>query len=273
MTAMDKKAYKILKDYDLLDPADTDIEDFSYAKQHNMMFDNVFQTHDKCADELFAELKKIAKTKITNAFLYSLSSNNLNYRAGLSVYAIMQTFPDHKYEGFRENSNVCKFCASLAEEEADLNFFNQCRHFTGGIVSKDIYEFTFFLKQANLLDDVAPTKTDFDIFSDIMKIICCSGEKATPNILQKQIKSIANFKSDEEQRRSLLETLGYCSILENSKHKGFLTNYTVLELAPQKKHSSDWSYPADWWTGSDGVNKNAYDFWFGNYPELALSKI
>jgi hypothetical protein len=185
----------------------------------------------------------------------------------------MQTFPFHQYEGFHENSDVCKFCASAIEEQVDLNFFNQCRYFVGGIISKNIYELTFFLKQANLLIDVYPSQSDFEIFIDIIKIISHIEVKATPNILKRQIKSISNFKSDDEQRQSLIETLGYCSILENSKHRGFLKDYTILGLASKKKHSSDWSYPVDWWIGSDGINKEAYDFWFGEYPELQLSMI
>ncbi len=267
---MDKKAYNILKKYDLLNPSSTDIKDFEYAKKHNMMFDLITQTHNECIEELFSELKKTSKTKITNSFLYSLSSNNLQYRAGLSIYAIMQTFPFHNYEGFKENPDVCKFCASSNEELVDLSFFNQCRFFVGGLISKDIYEFTFFLKQANLLDEVYPSPLDFEIFNKIVKVICGSEQKSTPNDLKKQIKTISNFSSNDEQRRSLIETLGYCSILESSKHKGFLTDYTILGLAPHKRHSSDWSYPVDWWIGSDGINKDAYKFWFGDYPSLSI---
>jgi hypothetical protein len=271
---MDKMAVKILKKYDLLNPDATSNEDFIYAKQHNVMFDLTCQTHDKCIIDLFDEFRILSKKKITDAFLYSLSTNNVEYRAGLSIYAIMQNFPFHKYVGFEENSDVCKFCGSSEKEQIDLNFFNQCRYKVGGIVSKDIYEFHFFLKQANLLNDAKPSGLDFRIFSDILKIICNLGKKDTPSILKKQLKSIPNFKSDEEQRISIIETLGYCSILENPKYKGFLTNYTILELAPRKKHSSDWSYPIDWWTGENGINEEAYNFWFGDdYPELCLDKI
>lgn len=66
----------------------------------------------------------------------------------------------------------------------------------------------------------------------------------------------------------LIETLGYCSILEVNRHKGFLNDCTILELAPQKSHSSDWTYPADWLKGENKLNKDALMFWFGNYTEL-----
>jgi hypothetical protein len=270
---MDKRAIEILKKYDLLNPDATSNEDFIYAKLHNVMFDSIYQTHNECIADLFGEFGILSKKKITDAFLYSLSTNNVEYRAGLSVYAIMQNFPFHKYIGFEENSDVCKFCGSSEKEQIDLNFFNQCRYKVGGIISKDIYEFSFFLKQANLLNNVESSDLDFTIFLDILKTICNLEKKDTPVILKKRLKSILNFKSDEEQRISIIETLGYCSILENSKHKGFLTDYIILGLAPRKRHSSDWTYPIDWWTGEDGINKEAFNFWFGDYPELCLDNI
>lgn len=71
-----------------------------------------------------------------------------------------------------------------------------------------------------------------------------------------------------DKKKALLETLGYCSILETNEHKGFLKKYTNLASAPRKTHSSDWNYPVDFWLGKDGINKDAFKFWFGEYKEL-----
>jgi hypothetical protein len=59
--------------------------------------------------------------------------------------------------------------------------------------------------------------------------------------------------------------LGALSILETSKHKGFLLGYTNLALAPRKSHGSDWAYPIGWWTGADGINVGAVRHWFGDW--------
>ena len=56
--------------------------------------------------------------------------------------------------------------------------------------------------------------------------------------------------------------------LEINEHKGFLKKYTNLASAPRKTHSSDWNYPVDFWLGKDGINKDAFKFWFGEYKEL-----
>jgi hypothetical protein len=51
-----------------------------------------------------------------------------------------------------------------------------------------------------------------------------------------------------------------------------LTVYTNPGLAPSKSHSSNWAWPVDFWTGKDGINRDAFDFWFGDYKEMVGSK-
>lgn len=232
------------------------------------MFDPLKQEHDMCIHNLFKEYEICDKKKITSAFLFSLGRNLLNYRAALSVYAIMQSFPYHNFECFEENENYCKYCGSTASENVDLTFFDQCRFAVGGIVSLNVYEYLFYLKQANLMEEVYPSKEDFEIFINILDVLKYSNVKDTPNVLTKKLRFVNGFKSNEEQRKALIETLGYCSILETQAHKGFLSKFTILELAPQKRHSSDWRYPVDWWEGKDGINKDALMFWFSPYPEI-----
>ena len=66
----------------------------------------------------------------------------------------------------------------------------------------------------------------------------------------------------------LLETLAICGILETEQHKSPFHGYVNLGLAPKKSHKSDWSYPVDFWEPSDGINKEAFKFWFEGYPEF-----
>ncbi|WP_198553819.1 hypothetical protein [Tenacibaculum sp. Bg11-29] len=114
-----------------------------------------------------------------------------------------------------------------------------------------------------------PKEEDFRIFSEVLTILLEADEKETvKKIVLSKIGKIKGFKSDKEQRQASLETLGYCSILETDEHKGFLKKYTNFASAPKKSHSSDWSYPVDLWLGKDGINKEAFRFWFGEYPQL-----
>ena len=267
---MKNKALQILLNYDVLEPKETSVEDFNYAKAAGYMFENIVQTHDEAIDIAFQELEKCDRKQITDLFLASLSAHNLDWRIGLPTFAVMQTFPKHTFTLQDKNSSLiyCKICGSENNTTVDLNFINQVRFSEGGIIDVEIYDFVFLLIQQNKLSDIKPTSEDFQIFKEIMDLIAQCPDNEKPNSLQKKLRSIKGFKSNEEERRRLLETFGFCSLLETEKHKGFLSAFTNLGLAPSNGRSSDWRYPVDWWKGKDGVNHTAYNFWFGDYDEL-----
>jgi len=264
----DKRALDILLNYNLLKPNDTSKENFEYAKIKGLMFDKIKLNHDEAVRIAFEASEKCKKIHITNLFLFSLSSYRLECRIGLSAFAIMHSFPKHSFEEASTQSLWCKVCAASPKKEVDLSFENLIRFDNGGSSISDVYGYAFYLQKHLELPDVIPNETDFEIFKAILELASNAPAEEKPNTLQKKIAKIKGFKSNEEQRRALLETLGYCSILETDEHKGFLSQYANLGLAPRKSHSSDWHYPFDWWTGKDGINKEALKYWFGHYEEL-----
>ncbi|WP_198553818.1 hypothetical protein [Tenacibaculum sp. Bg11-29] len=70
----------------------------------NEIFLEEKMTHNLLINKIFEQYKAIDKHKITSLFLSSFSSKNLNWRSGLSAYAIMQTFPKHEYTLREDNS-------------------------------------------------------------------------------------------------------------------------------------------------------------------------
>ncbi|PSL47544.1 hypothetical protein CLV51_102401 [Chitinophaga niastensis] len=266
---IDKKALKILLSYNLLKPNETSPEDFEYAQKTGLMFDPIAQTHDEAVKQLFKEFKASFKKKATDLFLASLSSNHLEWRAGLPVFAIMQTMPEHSFTpASPELLNQCAICTGPAKKKVDLSWINVVRFLCGGIIGTDVYDYAFIMKQHNLLPDIKPIQKDFDIFSAILELFVNAADTDTPTKMLKSLRSVKDFKSTEEQRRVFIDTLGYCSILETAAHKGFLHKYTNLGVTPRKSRSSDWHYPVDWWEGKDGINRESLKFWFGDYPDL-----
>ena len=259
------KALKILLKYNPLNPSELSEEDFQYAKDAGYMFEPVMQTHDEAMELAFLELSRCNKKHTADLFLSSFSQYRLDWRIGLSAYAIMKVFPKHSP---KSNGYNCVICSSTLKEKVDFSFVNKVRFNLGGIITGEIYDLNFILQQHNNLPHIEPTTTDFEIFKTIIEVIVNAENNDGPSKIQKKIGKIEGFKSKEEQRKALLETLGYCSILETEKHKGFLHQYTNLGLAPRFKHKSDWRYPVDWWKGIDGINKEALEYWFGEYDEL-----
>jgi len=265
----DPKALKILLSYDVFSPNSTNKEDFEYAKKAGLLFDSEVQSHD----DALALAQKIAtdinKTHVTNLFLASLSTDRIEWRAGLASYAIMQSFPIHTFKPFSlENDHTCAICCSASEAKVNRSFMSSGRFILGGLMGYDIFELAFSLEQHNLLTDTQPTENDYRIFSAILSIIENVEHDEIPTKLQKKLQKIDGFKSTEEQRRSLLTTLGFSSILETEKHKGFLHTFSNMCQVPRKSRSTYWRYPIDWWVGKDGLNKEAIKFWFGTYPQL-----
>jgi len=232
-----------------------------------------YLTHDELIERIFVEYNKSDKKKITSNFLSSFSKNNINLRSGLSVFAILQTFPKHNFK-LREGQTLdritpCEICSSFINIECDTGLIKECFLEVGGLISHSLLIYYYYLLETNKLEVTQPTESDFRIFSEILTILLKADEKDTvKKTVQSKIGKIKGFKSDAEQRQALLETLGYCSILETDEHKGLLNNYINLATAPTKTHSSNWKYPVDFWLGKDGINKEAFEFWFGEYPEL-----
>ncbi len=236
--------------------------------------------HDIWNDKLFEEYKKTNKEKIVASFLASFSSNKPELRSGLSVFAIMQTLPDHEFV-LREDQTLmrespCAICSTAfgyPEEldSKDKESLNECIE-EGGLIGHDLQDYYYYLYSFNNNKDkdfINVENEDIRIFSEILNILLNTNENdALKKEVLRRMKKIKGFKTRQEQSQVLLETLGYCSILETTKHKGLLKEYTNLAIAKRKTHSSDWRYPVDFWIGKDGINKDAFKFWFGDYKQL-----
>ena len=92
---------------------------------------------------------------------------------------------------------------------------------------------------------------------EIKETICNLSSEAHLSDLEKALKSV--FPSNSSERRTLIDILGFCGILETDDHLGFLKKYTRLdcrEIPPVSK--TDWEYPVMWWRGKFKINNNNY---------------
>ncbi|SCX59175.1 hypothetical protein SAMN03159363_2015 [Variovorax sp. EL159] len=264
MKKMDPKALKILKAYDLLEPGRTSKEDFEYAKSAGMMFDPIKITHDKSVQWARNEFVQASREKVAASFLLGIGGNLSYARAALSAYAVMANFPEHN---FKATEGVhCAICAQQKESTVDLTFINKCR-WNGSLVGREPVVLALYLQQQNAEKTDLPAESDVKIFCSILDLISTCPSEETPKSLLKKIKKIPGLKLPGEEAKYLLDALGYAGILQTPEHKGFIYSY-VGHLTPTKSRSSDWAYPVDFWTGSDGVNLDALMYWFKEYPEI-----
>lgn len=238
-------------------------------------------SHDRSIDELFLQYDKCRndKDKIVTFFLASLSTHNLLWRAFLPAFAIARTYPRHYFETPSNENEVgnerCIICAAKSyvgiNHELYDKLLNISEKFGGLGVFIGIEQCIVMLTEFNKLSNevVNPNEEDFRIFSEIMAILTNASVSDSIKIetIQK-IKRIRNFNTNKYQTKTILETLGFCGIMETEKYKSPYNQYVNLGLAPKKSHNSEWEYPVDFWTPADGINRDAFKFWFGNYPQL-----
>ncbi len=273
---MDKKGFDILFQYKISPIKDIPIDLFKYAVSKGYMFEDEIVSHDNAIRKLFNECKQIAKRSVTDTFLASLSKNRNGWRAYLGVYSIMQTFPIHVYTEreisvVKENTNPCKICSSFRNSYANYKNWGNYLRLSSDDFFHNIYNYLFILWHFNNKFSlvVDPKREDFELFLEIINFIKLNKEIKNPTDLHKKlIKSKILKMFNGAQIRSLIEILGYCSILTFKEDKGPIYEYVNLSSAPRKSSRSDWPYPVDFWSGKDGLNNNAYNFWFGSYPEL-----
>ncbi len=237
------------------------------------MFENVKMTHDEGILWLLKVRKQIAKKKITDLFIASLSTRRLDWRSGLSAYAMARHFPDHKLDNKEDWGNYCKICGDHSydlHQERELNLYNYRRFSTGGYESMKTSPdaLAFYLDQMIKLEHVKPNGTDRKIWTNILRILLSTKELNSAPDLEKSLAQIKEFKPGKEERRAFLETLSLCGIIETKDHKGFYESFIPQikrEKRPHGASRNNWCYPIIWWKGPDGINKTALKFWFGEY--------
>jgi hypothetical protein len=247
------------------------VQEFQAGLDAGLLFrPNVMRLgHDDVMECVFALLDGRPSRSYTDSFLASLSTGRHEHRAGLPAYASLHRLPPHAYTR-PETGTFCAICGvSLDENPVFRNLSNRIRFEVGGLVGTTVENAMFLLQEHARLPDVSPVAADFEIFARILDVLATVPPEGTVKKgVSQALAKIPGFDSTLESRKALLETLGFCGILETQEHGGMTERFVRLAVAPKKRSGSDWEYPVDFGTGRDGVNSAAVAYWFGCYPEL-----
>lgn len=257
------KLNKALKDFLRSGSVDNmqDSSSIEVLKEYEMIFPVVEMEHDDLIEKLHIEMAKAEKSKVVQEFLSGLENNEPQKRAALSAYAIMQKFPDHKFESHA--GIQCGICSGFKKRKVDFTLVNAMRYLGGSTNNGAPEQLYFFLAESN-------REREFSVPSGkkmkaVLSVLSSASAGDTPVILEKKIRGINELKFSQDESRGLLDLLGHLGVLETPEHKGFLNEYKNIGLVPKKSRSTDWSYPVDFWLGEYGINENAVNFWFGDY--------
>ena len=240
---MDKKAVQILNR--LMDDQkkhSVSAEELAYARKMGVVVEDQPITLDQVLDLLERVFEAASLEDAAQAFLYSLSSRNVDYRYILAscVYA-------------RSWFSFDRGQTQEVPEKLTGTFFNWVKYKGGGIwgtIGKPI----FYLEQFTSMERRAASNADVKILRSILQLADSMEDEASGTALATAIRTSKLLPCNQAEAVGIVETLGICGILEAPGHPGFLHSFTP----PLERDTGDLrqslSYPFNWWHGVDGVN-------------------
>ena len=265
---MDKKAIKILLstywDSGGWKNGEISEEDQKYAIEQGVMFKPINYSHEETLESIRSLICNIKINNAAAAFLYSLSTRNLEYRSILGSYIYGKSIPDHKCT----DKNYCNICGynnlEYHEHNRTLDVFNFERFKWGGVRHDSASYALLDLVEFKKLLSVTPSADDIKIFNRIIEV-AKSLSHGGPRELEKAIS--LELPSNKSEREILIGILGLCGILQTEKHQGYLNTFTSKyhRDPPPVGKANDWAYPVSWWKAQNGINEDALKVVFGDY--------
>ncbi len=240
---MEKKAVQILNR--LMDDQkkqSVSAEELAYARKMGVVVEDRPITLDQSLDLLKRVFEAVSLEDAAQAFLYSLSSRDVDYRYILASYVYARSWFSFDRGQTQE-----------VPQKLTGTFFNWVKHKGGGIwgtIGKPI----FYLEQFVSMERRAASDADVEILRSILELADSIDDEASGTALATAIRTAKLLPCNQAEAVGIVETLGICGILETPGHPGFLRSFTP----PLERDTGDLrqslSYPLNWWHGSDGVN-------------------
>jgi hypothetical protein len=192
---------------------------------------------------------------VSDAFVASLTTRRLDLRSAIGSLALAKVLPDHQFM-VAAGSRTCSVCGLPAESlSQDLNILNLERFKWGGVRRDDIVFVAFDLEQFALAPQEAVTGQAIELGKDLIRELDGTAAKSTATQAADRMRMLAG---NRDQRRVVLDILGMCGVLTSPAHPGYNVGFTPVSrrvLAPG--HFMETTYPACWWRGGDGVDRDA----------------
>ena len=155
----------------------------------------------------------------------------------------------------------------VPSDAAAKTLMEMLRHRDGACGSTDQpFYAAYSLEQFNASEVPQPTDADFERFTEFVGIIRSAGPGTTATALANAIRPVV--KGNKYTRSYVVETLGYCSIIETADCKGYLNGW-VSWIENERSRNSEMDLPAARWRRHDGINIDALRHFFP-HPQIKL---
>ncbi|MBM3997081.1 MAG: hypothetical protein FJ303_23460 [Planctomycetes bacterium] len=269
---MDKKSILLLTKYYFplayggLNPGDcTTPIDIIYLNSKGIFPDAAMSVgHSHAVARLRKAVAAADPRAVADAFIVGLQPDHCVHRAALRAYAVGRHFPAHSFKPHtRDNPNpACTTCGMAAEIETAPAYMELLRHRDGacGFSDQPFYA-AHALEMFAASDPPSPKREDYQRMNKLIRILRDAKPSATANEIADRIRPIV--QGNKYTRTYIIETLGYCGILETPDHRGFHDGWVrwIDNVRPANRNN-EMDLPAAWWRGKDGINLAALRHFF-----------
>ncbi|HYQ22193.1 hypothetical protein [Stenotrophomonas sp.] len=256
-------ALKALRQYCSREDARPDL--LATLEQHGLLWPVETPDHATLQARMFSAYAQASQSHVVDNFILGMEENRPDLRAGLSAYSFMQHFPRH--DEVPHPSHACHVCGRQSNQTFDPTWLSTVTYVAGAVIAGGMDIITFVLEHQNRTPHRRPASTD-TLVALLRLLHHDTAPDDTPTRLLKRVRSVPGLKVTVEQAGHLLEVLGHAGLLRTPEHAGLAQSFVNVGLVPSKSHSSNWSYPVDFWTGRHGIDAEALQHWFGGYPEV-----
>lgn len=252
-----------------INPVITD-EDFELCKSQGYMFDPPeVITHEEFFSKLDDVLKKVDPKDVANAFLYSLSTRELEYRSALGSYWYAVSIPEKLKKEAPYLCGWSRWSDFELKRTSGYNVLNFERYKWGGIRHTKPKYALFDLEQFLLLPKASPNDEDVRILREILSCVAELKPGDKVGALQKTITSKKIFSSNKSETQVLLDILGICGVLSSAEHPCYAEKFAPCDGSRDPVESkNDYQYPVNRWYARDGINLERLRIVFEGYDIL-----
>ena len=217
-------------------------DEIAYAKERGAILDDLFISCEQAVSVLSQIFEVVSLADAVEAFLYSLSTRDMEYRYVLASYVYAASW--------------LKFDRGMTDgvpQPLSRTFYNWVRYKGGGIwgeIGKPIYYLSNFAQA----EKRSATYLDRCILHKIVSCALSMDEHATGSMLCRKVAESKVLPCNKSEAVGLMETLSVCGILETPEHRGYLDVFTPPLSRDTGDLRQSLSYPLNWWRGVHKVN-------------------
>ena len=246
-------------------------KEFALAKEQGYMFDfSPFPPHEESMKRLLALLEQITVQVVADAFLYSLTTRELEYRSALGSYWYGRAIPPHS--STCEKSCACGWCETdkmFGFQLSSRNLTNFNRYKWGQVNFGNLSAILFDLEQFSKLPRKKPSDRDFQVLRNILSAIKELSPSKKAGAYRDLLSKKKLFPANKQEIGVLLDILGICGVLSSREHPCPYISCKGAYGLPPREHTNDFRYPVSYWHAEDGVNEERFLDVFGfSYHDL-----